>query len=72
MESQQPERRAGPRSLLPADSGFWDIELRARIGRDLRSIFQGTLDEPLPPHLDQLLAEIERGALPPDPQNGPG
>ncbi len=44
---------------------FWDRQLRARIEQDLRSIFETSLNEPLPERLSHLLHKMEVGA-PPD------
>ncbi len=43
---------------------FWDRQLRARIGQDLRSIFETSLNEPLPEHLSSLLLQMEVVAHP--------
>ncbi len=45
--------------LRAADGTFWDRQLRARIGQDLRSIFETSLNEPVPEHLSSLLRQIE-------------
>jgi hypothetical protein len=42
--------------------GFWDRQLRARIGQDLRNLFQDALSEPVPDHLNRLLTRIKREA----------
>ena len=39
---------------------FWDDTLRASIGRDLRSRYQDTFDQPLPRRLSALLKQFER------------
>lgn len=41
------------------EQSFWDRQLRAHIGHDLRSIFKSSLNEPLPEHLSSLLLQIE-------------
>lgn len=43
---------------------FWDRQLRARLGQDLRSIFETSLNEPLPEHLSSLLFQMEVAARP--------
>ena len=43
---------------------FWDRQLRARIGQDLRSIFETSLNEPLPERLRSLLHKMEVGGRP--------
>ncbi|MBQ0820612.1 hypothetical protein KBI52_10390 [Microvirga sp. HBU67558] len=39
---------------------FWDDMLRASIGRDLRSRYQDTFDQPLPQRLSALLEQLEK------------
>jgi hypothetical protein len=39
---------------------FWDDRLRAGIACDLRSHYQETVDQPLPPRLSALLQQLER------------
>ena len=46
---------------------FWDRQLRARLGQDLRSIFETSLNEPLPEHLSSLLFQMEVAARPEAP-----
>jgi hypothetical protein len=41
---------------------FWDRQLRARIGQDLRSLFEESLAEPVPDNLNRLLLQIETRA----------
>ena len=51
------------RARLHRDEGsFWDRHLRARISQDLRSIFETSLDEPLPEHLSNRLLRIGAAA----------
>jgi hypothetical protein len=45
--------------LRPEDRSFWDRQLRARIGQDLRSIFETSLNEPVPEHVSRPLLQIE-------------
>ncbi|KLK93153.1 hypothetical protein AA309_10150 [Microvirga vignae] len=40
--------------------GFWDLKLRAQIGRDLRTQYEETMDEPLPERLATLLERLEQ------------
>ena len=61
------------RGRPPGESGtFWDRQLRARIGQDLRSIFESSLNEPLPEHLSSLLIQMEMVADPGVPEAAPG
>ena len=39
---------------------FWDNRLRAGFAHDLRSHYQETVDQPLPPRLSALLKQLER------------
>ena len=43
------------------DRQFWDRQLRAQIGRDLRVVFEATLREPLPERVSRVLGQIEEG-----------
>ena len=40
--------------------GFWDLRLRAQIGRDLRAQYENALNEPLPERLATLLSRLEK------------
>ncbi len=66
------DQRGGPKTLRTKspsgpphgrlrieDRTFWDRHLRARIGQDLRSIFETSLDQPLPEHLSRPLLQIQ-------------
>lgn len=53
------EQEVGP---ALRQEGFWDRQLRARIGQDLRNLFQDALSEPVPDHLNRLLSHIKREA----------
>ena len=44
-------------ALLP---GFWDLKLRAQIGRDLRAGYEKAMREPLPERLAGLVEQLER------------
>ncbi len=56
MNSPRNISRGCPRR---GDQSFWDRQLRAQLGRDLRSIFENSLKEPLPEHLSSPLLQIE-------------
>ena len=61
------------RGRPPGGTGtFWDRQLRARIGQDLRSIFETSLNEPLPEHLSSLLIQMEVVADPGAPEEPSG
>lgn len=67
----QPQQPYGDSMNPPADLSrnrlqgtFWDRQLRARIGQDLRSIFETSLNEPLPERLSHLLHKMEVGVRP--------
>jgi len=60
------------RGRLRGDEGyFWDRQLRARIGQDLRSIFERSLNEPLPERLNSRLLQIETEAREDTSRDGP-
>jgi hypothetical protein len=40
--------------------GFWDMKLRAQIGRDLRAGYEKTMREPLPERLAGLVEQLEQ------------
>ncbi len=42
------------------DRHFWDRQLRARLGQDLRAMFEDTLEEPLPDRISLALGQMER------------
>jgi hypothetical protein len=44
----------------PEKSGTLGPELQAHIGRQLRSLYDEVLKEPVPEHLRELLAELEK------------
>jgi hypothetical protein len=44
----------------PGKTGSLGPELQAHIGRQLRSIYDEVLKEPVPDHLRELLAELEK------------
>lgn len=44
----------------PLNPSFWDLKLRAQLGRDLRRRYERTLKEPLPDRLARLLARLEQ------------
>ncbi len=59
MKPHEPDlTRDRPRQ---GDSHFWDRQLRARIGQDLRVVFEGSLKEPLPERISRVLGQIEGG-----------
>ena len=39
---------------------FWDLRLRAQLGRDLRSQYERFMDEPVPERLAALLCRLEK------------
>jgi hypothetical protein len=41
---------------------FWDRQLRAKIGQDLRTLFEESLSEPVPDQLNRLIGQMERRA----------
>ena len=43
------------------DRHFWDRQLRARFGEDLRAMFEHTLEEPLPNRISLALGQMDRG-----------
>jgi hypothetical protein len=44
----------------PGKTGTLSPELQAHIGRQLRSLYDEVLKEPVPEHLRELLAELEK------------
>ncbi len=44
----------------PGKTGSIGPELQAHIGRQLRSVYDEVLKEPVPDHLRELLAELEK------------
>jgi hypothetical protein len=42
------------------NSSFWDLKLRAQLGRDLRVQYERTMKEPLPERLAVLLGRLEQ------------
>ncbi len=66
-------RSDATRHCLPRGTGsFWDHQLRARLGQDMRVIFEGSLGKPIPEHLRRSLLQMEslarEGRLPRDEQ----
>lgn len=56
-------RRAVLRArLYGRRDGFWDRQLRARLGADLRLLVQNSLDEPAPEHFTRALRQMEEAA----------
>ena len=45
-------------SLLNPD--FWDLKLRAQLGRDLRAYYENTMKGPLPENRATLLGQLEQ------------
>jgi Anti-sigma factor NepR len=45
---------------VPGKTGTLGPELQAHIGRQLRSLYDEMLKEPVPEHLRELLAELEK------------
>ncbi|KLK95016.1 hypothetical protein AA309_00790 [Microvirga vignae] len=39
---------------------FWDLKMRAQLGRDLRSQYERWMKEPLPERLATLLGQLEQ------------
>jgi hypothetical protein len=58
-EADFSEQEEGP---ALRQEGFWDRQLRARIGQDLRNLFQDALAEPVPDHLNRLLTHMMKEA----------
>lgn len=56
IEDDQQWQGARGNSLSP---GFWDLRLRAQIGRDLRAQYEKAMNEPLPERLTTLLGRLE-------------
>jgi hypothetical protein len=52
-DQSAPNQRAGK-------TGTLSPELQAHIGRQLRSLYDEVLKEPVPEHLRELLAELEK------------
>lgn len=44
-----------------SESRFWDRQLRARIGRDLRAVIEEALEEPLPERISRVLDQMDDG-----------
>lgn len=53
-------------SLSP---GFWDLRLRAQIGRDLRTQYEKAMNAPLPERLTTLLGRLEKRERTHSPQH---
>lgn len=69
MKPDEPDlTRDGPHH---GDAPFWDRQLRARIGQDLRAIFQDTLTDPLPERVSRVLGQMEGQAHSGRPETGP-
>ncbi len=59
MKHNEPDFTRGQRR--GGDSRFWSQQLRARLGQDLRTIFEDSLEEPLPERISRVLGQMEGG-----------
>ncbi|HEX2556380.1 MAG TPA: NepR family anti-sigma factor [Microvirga sp.] len=58
MSPEEPDlTRNRPRH---GDTQFWDRQLRAQIGRDLRALFENSMQEPLPERITRMIEEMDR------------